>query len=75
MTKNSEVQTNGIGFSKHFREIKKVTKVPNFWRQVEFNEWTFSLILFVFSMIIVVGKLAINYGEFGLLMNKLCITY
>ncbi|XP_033224311.1 uncharacterized protein LOC117177632 [Belonocnema kinseyi] len=62
MTKNSEIQTNGNGFFKHIGEIKKVTKVPNVWRQVEFNEWTFSLILFVFSLIIVVGKLAVNYG-------------
>ena len=75
MNKNSEVQTNGNGFFKHFGERKQVAKDPNFWRRVEFNEWTFSLLLFVFSLIIVVSKLTINYGEFMLFMNKMCITF
>ena len=37
--------------------------IKKFWGIIKIDEWTFTLILFVFSMIIVIGKLIINYGE------------
>lgn len=63
MTKQSKLQTNGNGNFKYFGELNNVTNTPQFWKRLEFNEWTFSLILFFFSLIIVIGKIAVNYGE------------
>lgn len=33
------------------------------WKRLQMNEWTFSLLLFLFSLSIVLGKLYINYGS------------
>lgn len=59
----SKNQTNGNGNFNYFGEIKNVTHIQRFWKRLEFNEKTFSLILFFFSLIIVIGKIAVNYGE------------
>ena len=75
MTEKSKFHTNGIGLYKPFGEIRKVTNVPNLWRRLEFNEWTFSLLLFIFSLIIVVIKLAANYGKFLPYLNKSVVNF
>ncbi|XP_043474165.1 uncharacterized protein LOC122506183 [Leptopilina heterotoma] len=61
----SKIETNGNGNFNYFGEVKNVTNIQRFWKRLEFNEKTFSLILFFFSLIIVIGKIAVNYGYLG----------
>ncbi|KAG7204039.1 hypothetical protein KM043_001898 [Ampulex compressa] len=46
------------------------TKQVWLWERIRMNEWTFSLLLFVISLIIVLGKLYTNYGSFFHGQNK-----
>ncbi|XP_011494997.1 PREDICTED: uncharacterized protein LOC105359927 [Ceratosolen solmsi marchali] len=39
--------------------IRKIVK--RLWKQLRFNEWTFTLLLFTFSLSILLGKLSLNH--------------
>ncbi|XP_018346872.1 PREDICTED: uncharacterized protein LOC108751279 [Trachymyrmex septentrionalis] len=49
--------TNGSG---NLAETQKSTSA-NLWSRIRVNEWTFSLMLFTFSLAIIVAKLYLNY--------------
>ena len=40
-----------------------VQAAKGLWRKFQFNEWTFTLLLFLFSSSIVLGKIFLNIGE------------
>lgn len=40
-----------------------VDPIKRLWRRLRFDEWTFTLLLFLFSSSIVLGKLFLNHGE------------
>jgi len=49
--------TNGNG---NLTETQKSTPA-SFWSKIRVNEWTFSMMLFIFSLAIIVIKLYLNY--------------
>lgn len=55
---------NNLATSKNY--MKRVRLLE----KLEINEWTFSFLLFVFSLSIVLGKLYINYGNILQLQNN-----
>ncbi|XP_011170648.3 ADP-ribosylation factor-like protein 6-interacting protein 6 isoform X3 [Solenopsis invicta] len=52
--------TNGNGT---LAGIEKAAPASRFWAKIRVNEWTFSLMLFAFSLAIVLAKLYVNYDS------------
>ncbi|XP_011170643.3 ADP-ribosylation factor-like protein 6-interacting protein 6 isoform X2 [Solenopsis invicta] len=58
--------TNGNGT---LAGIEKAAPASRFWAKIRVNEWTFSLMLFAFSLAIVLAKLYVNYADSGKFLN------
>lgn len=57
--KKSNLLSNGIDELARSKNDEPV----RLWKRIHINEWTCSLLLFLMSLSIVLGKLYINYGK------------
>ncbi|XP_058803354.1 ADP-ribosylation factor-like protein 6-interacting protein 6 isoform X2 [Phymastichus coffea] len=55
------------GKSKVYSQVHNEENAARRWKSLQFDEWTFTLLLFLFSLSIVIGKLFLNHDFFSFL--------
>ncbi|KAJ8679424.1 hypothetical protein QAD02_015211 [Eretmocerus hayati] len=57
-------------YDENVRPKSTLEMLTRFWQRLRFDEWTFTLMLFLFSSSVVIGKLFLNYDCFNFLDIK-----